>query len=169
MKPEVLIIDQEGFLRQRLASRLQQEGYWVFDVENSVDGEEIVSRRDIDVVLLDLGHLKRDALGLLQQIKHIRPGAEVILLNSGEDIHLSIEGMKLGAFDDIFPPFDLAAITSRVKAAWEQKARALKAEVKAPAVPMVINRFVDTVGLSHVRLCYGLVGDHFLEFELGHS
>ena len=168
MEPEVLIIDQEGFLRKRLASRLDQEGYRVFDVENSSDAEDIASRRDIDVVLLDLGHLKRDALEALQQIKRVRPGAEVILLNSGEDIHLSIEGMKLGAFDDIFPPFDLGVITCRIKAAWEHKQKTAEAEEKTCSVPLRINRFATTVGLSHVRLWYGLAVDHFMELELGH-
>ena len=169
MKPEVLIIDQEGSLRQSLATRLEEEGYRVFDVENSGDVEEIVSQCDIDVVLLGLGHLKRDAFSALEQIKDIRPGAEVILLNTGEDIHLSIEGMKLGAFDDIFPPFDLGVITGRVKAAWDQKKKTSKAEEKARPFPLAINRFVTTVGLSHVKLWYGQAMDHFMEFELGHS
>jgi len=169
MKPEVLIIEQEGILRQSLATRLLEEGYRVFDLENTGDAVEIVSQCDIDVVLLGLDHLKRDAFSTLQQIKHIRPDAEVILLNSGEDIHLSIEGMKLGAFDDIFPPFDLGIITSRVKAAWNHKKKTSKAEEKARPFPLAINRFVTTVGLSHVRLWYGQAMDHFREFELGHS
>jgi len=169
MKPVVLIIDQEGSLRQSLASRLQQEGCRVFDVENSGDAVEIVSQSDIDVVLLGLGHLKRDALDTLQQIKHIRPGAEVILLNSGEDIHLSIEGMKLGAFDDIFPPFDLGAISGRVNAACAHKKRIFESEEKGRPFPLALDRFVTTVGLSHVRLWYGQAMDHFMEFELGHS
>ncbi len=169
MKPEVLIIDQEGLLRQRLSGRLQQEGCRVFEAESGSEAEDIACRRDIDVVLLDLGHLKRDAFGLLQQIKHIRPGAEIILLNSGDDIHLSIEGMKLGAFDDIFPPFDLAVISSRVTAAWKKKEKTLKPEEKIRPLPQALNQFVTTVGLNHVQLWYGLVMDHFMEFELGSS
>ncbi len=169
MTPEVLIIDQKGLLRQRLAGRLQQEGCQVFEAEGGGEAEEIASGRDIDVILLDLGPQKREAFGLLQQIKHVWPVAEIILLNSGEDIHLSIEGMKLGAFDDIFPPFDLAVITSRVKAAWEKKEKAIKLEEKVRPLPRAINQFASTVGLNHVRLWYGLVLDQFMEFELGSS
>ena len=169
MKPEVLIIDQDGLLRQRLSCRLQQEGYRVNEVESSDEAAEIACSRDIDVVLLGLGHLKKEAFGLLQQIKHIRPVTEIILLNSGEDIHLSIEGMKLGAFDDIFPPFDLTVISNRVNAARENKKKNQQEEDMERTFPLAINQFVTTVGLNHVRLWYGMVLEQFLEFDLGRS
>jgi DNA-binding NtrC family response regulator len=41
----------------------------------------------------------------------------VITLNQNEQIELSIEAMRLGAFADLMPPFDMEALRESVRAA----------------------------------------------------
>jgi len=45
----------------------------------------------------------------------------VITINSGDQISLSIEGMKLGVFDDFLMPLDLDSLISRIREAYQAK------------------------------------------------
>jgi DNA-binding NtrC family response regulator len=54
---------------------------------------------------------------LLREIRATWPGIRVITLNQNEQIDLSIEAMRLGAFADLLPPFDLDALRETVRAA----------------------------------------------------
>jgi DNA-binding NtrC family response regulator len=71
----------------------------------------------VDVVLLGLGGLGAGGRQLLREIRTTWPGIRVITLNQNEQIDLSIEAMRLGAFADLMPPFDLDALRESVRAA----------------------------------------------------
>ena len=71
----------------------------------------------VDVVLLGLSGMGRQGLALLRQIRTGWPTVQVITLNESQQIELSIEAMKMGAFADLMPPFDLDALCDSVRAA----------------------------------------------------
>ncbi len=83
----------------------------------------ILRRKDVDVVLLGLHGFKTTALALLKEAKEIRPACEVILMNVSEELSLSMEAMKLGAFDDLWAPIEMETLVARVKEAYMRKNR----------------------------------------------
>jgi len=125
-----LIIETNSFLYEHLSGRLGSKDYRIFKPRQPAETKRILKRKDIDVVLLDFNGLKREGLALLEMIKKMRPAVQVIIINSAEQLSLSIEGMKLGAFDDLFIPFNLNVLIARIKDAFEQKK---KAEIKKPS------------------------------------
>ena len=64
-------------------------------------------------------------------IKKKHPAVQVITINSGDQISLSIEGMKLGVFDDFLMPLDLGSLISRIREAYQAKK---DAEVVKPSL-----------------------------------
>jgi DNA-binding NtrC family response regulator len=68
---------------------------------------------------------------LIKMIKKVRPAVQVITINSGDEISLSIEGMKLGVFDDLLMPLDLDALILRIQEAFQAKKAA---EVVKPSL-----------------------------------
>ena len=54
---------------------------------------------------------------ILKALKRIRPLIEVITINRSDQMALSIEGMKLRAFDDFIVPFDLESLVRRIQEA----------------------------------------------------
>ncbi|MBW1848954.1 MAG: response regulator [Deltaproteobacteria bacterium] len=125
-----MIIETNSFLYEHLSGRLGSKDYRIFKPRQPAETKRILKRKDIDVVLLDFNGLKREGLALLEMIKKMRPAVQVIIINSAEQLSLSIEGMKLGAFDDLFIPFNLNVLIARIKDAFEQKK---KAEIKKPS------------------------------------
>jgi DNA-binding NtrC family response regulator len=130
MEVNLLIVEKDIFLYEHLSVRLGSKDYRIFKPGQPTETKRILKRKDIDVVLLDFNGLKREGLALLKMIKKMRPAVQVIIINSAEQLSLSIEGMRLGAFDDLFIPFDLEALIERIKEASDQKK---KAESKKPS------------------------------------
>ena len=165
MKPEILIIDSEALTRFSLASRLRQEGYQVREAEGRVEAEQTVRDRDIRVALLDLRGLDDDALRLVQGIKSSSPETEIILLTSRDKIALSIQGMKMGCFDDLMAPYDTSVLLTRVRDAWDNRGgKPVRARTR-DRVPKTLVRFVETVGLTGARMLYGEYPVPSLEFS----
>lgn len=126
MRVNLLIVESENFFRKNLARRLPDAKNWrILFAEHRIEAIKIVKREKIDVVLLGLKDLKKEGLMILKEVKNIRPLTEIITINSSDQIALSIEGMKLGAFDDFIVPFDLESLVRRIREA-HQKKRKLK-------------------------------------------
>lgn len=128
MVVNLLIIESDRFFGNGLVRRLTDETWQILLADRLSDVKKIVKRKNIDVVVLGLNTLKREGLAILKMIKKIRPLTEVIIINSSEQIALSIEGMKLGAFDDFMVPFDLDSLRLRIQDACQQKKQKEKAK-----------------------------------------
>jgi DNA-binding NtrC family response regulator len=123
MVATVLIIEVEGALRENLARRLPLEGLGILDVGGTHDLERLPDSSPIDVILLGLGGLGEKGLSLLKIARNRWPLVPVILLNSPGRLNLSIAAMKLGAFDELLIPFDMATLSKRIDQArvWKNK------------------------------------------------
>jgi DNA-binding NtrC family response regulator len=121
MQVYLLIIESDNSFRRNLVRWLPDKDWRVLFAEDQIEAIKIVKRKNVDVVLLGLKGLKKEGLMLLQEIKKIRPLTEVITLCNPDQMILSIEGMKLGAFDDFIVPFDLESLIRRIREAHQQK------------------------------------------------
>ena len=121
--PEVklLIIETDDLFRKHIAERLRLESYKVFEACEEAEAMKVFQRKDLDVVLLGLKGFKKKGMTLLKTIRELRPTTEVILMIPPEDFTLSLEGMKLGAFDDLLMPFGLETLLERIGAACQKR------------------------------------------------
>lgn len=128
----VLVIETDEVYRRHLAERIRLEGYKVYEACREAEAQGVIDKKNIDVVLLGFAGDKQRGLALLRSIKQLHPCLEVILLTFADDHSLaaSIEGMKLGAFDELLVPFNIDTLLRRVQEACQRKsnceARALK-------------------------------------------
>lgn len=113
----VLVVETDEGFRGNLAQRLESRGC----VVASAGGAEGVGRQaaemDADAVLVDLAEFGRGSLKIIEDVARHQPQARVILLSRIKDVALSIEAMKLGAFDEITMPVDIDALMKKLLAA----------------------------------------------------
>ncbi len=126
-----MIIETDTLLQDHLSRHLEREDYQIFAARQKTETKRIIKKRNIDVVLLSLNDFQKESMGLIKMIKKMRPVIQVITINSGEQISLSIEGMKLGVFDDFLMPLDLDSLISRIQEAFQAKK---EAEVVKPSL-----------------------------------
>ncbi len=117
MKTGLVIVEIDNHFRENLKLRMEVEGFKVYVAGSLIELTRQLERRNIEVVLLSLMELKREGLKHLEAIRKLKSTAEIIIINNSESVDLSIEGMKLGAFDDFYLPFDMNHLAKRVKEA----------------------------------------------------
>ncbi len=116
-----MIIETNDPVRKNLVQRLSLDQYTVFEADHPKKAKQIIKKNKIDVILLGLVGLKAEGLSVLKIIKRVRPLTEVIMINDSAKIALSIQGMKLGAFEDFYMPFDINMLIQSIQEAHLRK------------------------------------------------
>jgi DNA-binding NtrC family response regulator len=116
---KLMIVDPDDAFRQHICRLLRQEGYQVFEAGELGDARVILEKSGIDVALMRVKEVEPKGLPLLRMIKEVRPNTEVILMTQSEShsLSISIEAMRLGAFDELLMPFGVETLLDRVAAA----------------------------------------------------
>jgi DNA-binding NtrC family response regulator len=118
----VLVVDDEKDFLETLVNRLLQRGVETTGVESGEKALDLMKKKLFDVVILDVkmpGGM--DGIEALREMKRIQPLAEVILLTGHATVEISIEGMKLGAFDFLVKPVKLEDLLVKMAQAFEKK------------------------------------------------
>jgi DNA-binding NtrC family response regulator len=115
MRQDILLIEKENSLRASLAQHLRQVGFCVRETDQGEEAAAILGRAQVGTVLLGLKELRRNGIGILKMIREQFPQIQVITINSGERLDLSIEAMRLGVLDDFMIPFDVEELIARIR------------------------------------------------------
>ncbi len=111
----ILWVDDEIDLLSAHVIFLKDKGYNVLQASNGDDAIEIVSKRGVDLVLLDEMMPGRDGLSTLEGIKDIDPQLPVIMVTKSEEEHLMDEAIGKKIDDYLTKPVNLSQILSAIK------------------------------------------------------
>ncbi len=100
----ILVVDDEKNIRRTLALVLEGEGFDVLLAETAEAGLDLLARRRVDAVLLDVCLPGMDGLKALQAIVAEDPGLPVVMISGHASIQDAVEATRLGAFDFIEKP-----------------------------------------------------------------
>ena len=103
----------------------------VCEVLEAPDGPtaiEAVRSGDVDVCLLDVRLPGMEGIEVLERLKRLDAGLEVVLVTAVRTVRTAVEAMKLGAYDYLTKPFAVDDLRSVVNRALER--RALQREVR---------------------------------------
>ena len=112
---KLLIIDDERAIRSTLREILEYENYDVEDIDNGIDGLEMIKKGNFDLVLCDIKMNKMDGLEVLEQAQIIKPDLPFIMISGHGTVETAIEASKKGAFDFISKPPDLNRLLITVR------------------------------------------------------
>jgi DNA-binding NtrC family response regulator len=117
----ILIIEEDSMLQEHLVRYLKANDWQIFNSSQQKDVKRMLKKHPIDVVLLSLKDLKKEGMALIKMIKKKHSTVQVITITGPDQISLSIEGMKLGVFDDFLMPLNLESLISRIRDAYRTK------------------------------------------------
>jgi CheY-like chemotaxis protein len=101
----VLIIDNDGGMRQIIERILVPHGYTVVHAEDGTQGLEKFQRNEPHIVLLDIRLSDIDAPDMLERLRKARPGIPVVLMSGLAEAETAAELVKKGAAANISKPF----------------------------------------------------------------
>src|SRR5262252_3049231 len=125
-RPVVLVVDDDPGVRESFRLILEDH-YDVVDVPDGPGALDVVRASAVDPVLLDIRLPGMDGIEVLERIKALDEGIEVILVTAVKTVRTAVAAMKLGAFDYLTKPFEEDDLLSVVRRALEK--RSLEREV----------------------------------------
>ncbi|MXV52158.1 response regulator [Pedobacter sp. HMF7647] len=117
---KILIIDDERAIRNTLREILEYEDYLVEDVDNGIDGLDLIRKNDYNLILCDIKMNRMDGMEVLTEGLAIKPDLPFIMISGHGNIETAVEASKKGAFDFISKPPDLNRLLITVRNALER-------------------------------------------------
>ncbi|MBG6235765.1 DNA-binding NtrC family response regulator [Pedobacter sp. CAN_A7] len=117
---KLLIIDDERAIRSTLREILEYENYEVDDIDNGVEGLELIKKKKFDLVLCDIKMNRMDGMEVLEQALAYSPDLPFIMISGHGTVETAIEASKKGAFDFISKPPDLNRLLITVRNALDR-------------------------------------------------
>ncbi|MBN2450941.1 MAG: sigma-54-dependent Fis family transcriptional regulator, partial [Lentisphaeria bacterium] len=106
-KPTILIIDDERNTREGLRRAFERK-YAVVLAESAARGLAILDERHVDVVLTDLRMPGIDGMAFTREVTTRPDPPLVIMLTAYGTLQTAVDAMKIGAYDYLAKPIDLA-------------------------------------------------------------
>jgi YesN/AraC family two-component response regulator len=115
-KPSVLIIDDDGDIRQYLR-KLLKDSYNVYEAKDTVEGLEIVMQADPDIIVCDVVIKEFSGIEFCSKLKDSPSFSHipVILLTGSSSPEIKLKGVECGADDYITKPFENDLLVARIK------------------------------------------------------
>ncbi len=107
IRPRILLVEDDGEMREFLAEVLGDEGWETSEAANGAECLLQLHRESFDAVVMDKNMPGLSGLDLLPGIRTICPKTPVILITAFGDASTQQEALEKGAFDFLFKPFHL--------------------------------------------------------------
>jgi DNA-binding response OmpR family regulator len=110
----VLVIDDEDFIRELIKDFLELEGVQCLGAENADRGLKLIAEENFDLILLDRNLGKMKAEDLIVRIRYQQKDVPVVIL-TGDQQCRSDYMEKIGANGIIFKPFQVNDFFENIK------------------------------------------------------
>lgn len=117
-KNRILLVDDAAFIRMKLKSILEKEGYQVVgEAENGKVAVQKYVELKPDLVLMDITMEEMDGIDTVKAIKEKDRDAQIVMCSSlGHQMKI-VQAIEAGARDFIVKPFEDERIVAAVKRA----------------------------------------------------
>lgn len=115
MAKNILVVDDDGHIRDVVHFALEQAGYQVTEAKDGHQALECFKSKTFDLVVLDITMPGIDGLDVCKAIRK-DSRIPIIFLSSRDDELDKILGLELGADDYVSKPFSPRELVARIKA-----------------------------------------------------
>jgi two-component system nitrogen regulation response regulator GlnG len=117
--PSLLVIDDEPAILHAFRRAFDSDDIILHTAASGAEGFEGVTKHDPDVIVLDVNLPDASGLEVFRRIRELDARVPVIFITGHGTTETAIEAMKLGAFDYLLKPLELASLEDLVGRAFE--------------------------------------------------
>ena len=118
----LLVVEDDDAMRELVVEELTDAGYTVRSAPNATLGLEMARVERFDVVITDLRMPEMDGFDLVRGIAALPAPPHVIMVTAFGSIETAIRAVKLGAYDYLTKPFDMAELLLAIDKALAERA-----------------------------------------------
>ncbi|MGH3195224.1 MAG: response regulator transcription factor [Streptosporangiaceae bacterium] len=111
----LLVVDDELFLREAVAASLRFLGFEVTAAENATDALRLARNRPFDLLILDVMLPDVDGFEIVRRLRRDGNRVPVIFLTAKDTEGDKVTGLTIGADDYMTKPFGLEELAARVR------------------------------------------------------
>jgi CheY-like chemotaxis protein len=172
----ILVIDDEGPVREVLKLALGDRGYRVYEAEDGRRGVEVFTDHKPDIVITDVNMPEMTGIEVTQDIKKLDTGADVVIMTGFGSEDLLIEALRAGAsnyikkpivFKELFTILDGIYLKKSIKKRYEVLKDNLVEEQKIIAIDNDVTKVWGTVNQVLFNLPPRLQDRHVEGAKLG--
>jgi DNA-binding NtrC family response regulator len=117
----VLLIDDEQIFVDSLTKILRRRGMKVLSAPNGAAGLELLSKEEVDIIVLDVRMPGMDGIATFQAIRERDSLTPVIFLSGHIDIKQVAQALKDGCAEVLLKPCPIDNLVSCIEDAYERK------------------------------------------------
>ena len=121
MSKKILIVEDDGNIRELLRLYLEREGYEITEAANAEEGVELWRKINPDMILLDVMMPIMDGWQVCKIIRKESKVPIIIMTAKGETFD-KVNGLEMGADDYIVKPLEMREVIARVRAIFRRLA-----------------------------------------------
>jgi len=119
-RPLLLLVDDDAQIRQLLSEVGAREGFEVLEAADGSAALEMLNRRHMDLVLLDLHMPRVNGLEVLRGARASGSSSHIALMSGAASVEDAVEAIKLGASEYFSKPLDLPRVRALMGAMRQQ-------------------------------------------------
>jgi DNA-binding response OmpR family regulator len=112
----ILVVEDNESLRRLMRIHLERAGYAVFEAGNGVEALEVLERRSIDLVVMDIMMPYMDGYELTGELRGAKYTLPILMVTAKDTLADKREGFQKGADDYMVKPIDMDEMLLRVEA-----------------------------------------------------
>jgi DNA-binding response OmpR family regulator len=126
----ILVIEDEHKIANSIKTGLQQESYAVDVAYEGIQGFDLASTEDYDVIVLDLLLPGMDGLTICKKLRQESIHTPILMLTAKGQLADKVDGLNAGADDYLVKPFAFEELLARIKALTRRPKSTLGAVLK---------------------------------------
>jgi two-component system OmpR family response regulator len=119
---KLLLVDDEGSLREPLAAYLARQGFVVVEASSAAEARTKLRDEPFDLVLLDIMMPGEDGLSLCRHLVETHAVPTIFITAKGEATD-RIVGLEIGADDYVVKPFEPRELVARIRSVLRRAAK----------------------------------------------
>ena len=139
-------MDSEKNSCDEMQEFIQREGFIVLTAHSAAEGQLVLQRMPIDILILDIRLPDANGLEVLKESKSRYPKLEVIVISGHGDMDSVIQAMHLGALDFLRKPFRLMDLQSAIERSQKSQINDIAIFLPNEKIPLSLRPSVKIVG-----------------------
>jgi two-component system response regulator HydG len=119
-KPLLLLVDDDAQIRQLLSEVGGREQFEVLEAADGAAAIDMLQRRHIDLVLLDMQMPRANGLDVLRSVRASGTSSQIALMSGASSVEDAVEAVKLGATEYFSKPLDLPRVRALMRSMRQQ-------------------------------------------------
>jgi DNA-binding response OmpR family regulator len=113
---KILVVEDEHLIATSIKKGLEQEHYIVDIAFDGIEGYDLSSSGDYDIILLDLMLPSLDGLSICKKLRDEKNNTPILILTAKSQLEDKIKGLDYGADDYLTKPFAFEELLARIRA-----------------------------------------------------